>query len=180
MFSFTKASTAWFAGVHPAPYIPRDLSEQETTRRKNLLSNWTFMLNKAIDNLHKCMWFGLVDNLDKSYEMLRYQTGLNVTVQHINTNKERYKKSTAMEMQKMKVLLPMDMYLYEYAKQLHEYRYKMFKKQQQAQKPWQQLWKSEPVSLWLPKVLDGCKYHDSLHNCSLLKRLFPSFTKDLD
>ena len=128
------------------------------------------------------MWFGLVDDLDKSYEMLRYQTGLNVTVQHINTNKEKYKKPTEIEMQKMKVLLPMDMYLYEYAKQLHEHRYKMFKKQQQQQqqqeqKPWQQLWKSESVSLWLPKVLDGCKYHDSIHNCSLLKQRFPSFTK---
>ena len=122
------------------------------------------------------MWFGLVDDLEKSYEMLQYQTGLNVTLQHINTNKERYKKPTEIEIQKLKVLLPMDMYLYEYAKQLHGYRYKMFKKQQQEeQKLWQQPWKIDSVSLRLPGVLDGCKYRDSLHNCPLLKRLFRSF-----
>ena len=137
-------------------------------------------MNTAIDNLHKCMWFGLVEDLEKSYEMLRYQTGLNVTIQHTNVNRESYKKPTELEIQKLKVLLPMDMYIYEYAKQLHEYRYRIFKEQQQQkqrQQQRQQLWKREPISMRLPGVLDGCKYHEGLHNCSLLKRLFPNFSK---
>ena len=134
-------------------------------------------MSTAIDNLHKCMWFGLVEDLEKSYEMLRYQTRLNVTIQHTNVNKESYKKPTELEIQKLKVLLPMDMYIYEYAKQLHEYRYRLFKEQQQQKQRQQQQWKRGPISVRLPCVLGGCKYYEGLHNCSLLKRLFPNFSK---
>ena len=69
--------------------------------------------------------------------------------------------------------MPMDMYFYEYTKQLHEYRYQRYKQQQQQQ---QQQRNAEPIrkddfadldiSLKLPAVLDGCKNDGRILKCN--------------
>ena len=107
-----------------------NITDKEINRRKAVLGNWTYVLEKAITNLHKCLWFGIIEDLENSFEMLRYQTGLNVTIKHRNVNSEDYPKPSKVQREKLKALMPMDYYLYEYAKQLHEYRYKMFTRTQ--------------------------------------------------
>ena len=149
-----------------------NITRKKIIRRKALLGNWTYALEKAITNLHKCLWFGIVEDLDNSFEMLRYQTGLNVTIKHRNVNHEDYKKPSKAEREKLKALMPMDFYLYEYAKQLHEYRYQMFAehKQKKQQPPIHY----KEISLRLPEVLDGCMGVRRLFQCHLFGRLFES------
>ena len=116
--------------------------------------------------------FGIVEDLENSFEMLRYQTGLNVTIEHRNVNSEDYPKPSKVQREKLKALMPMDYYLYEYAKQLHEYRYKMFtelkRKRQQPQIHYKE------IALHLPEVLDGCMGVGRLFQCHLFGRLFGS------
>ena len=89
------------------------------------------MLNTAIDNLHKCLWFEIYEQMDQSLEMLKYQTGVDVKMIHANQNKHKpkYNGLTKSEIKKIKSLMPMDMYLYEYTKQLHGHRWKTFTNQ---------------------------------------------------
>ena len=135
------------------------------------MGNWTYVLEKAITNLHKCLWLGLVEDLENSFEMFRYQTGLNVTTEHINVNSEDYQKPSKAGREKLKALMPMDIYLYEYAKQLHNYRLKMFTDQKQQLKQQTQT-KYRELSVKLPGVLDGCKGYSRLYECHLFDKLF--------
>ena len=151
--------------------MPTTFEKDAQERKKVLLGNWTYVLEKAITNLHKCLWLGIVDDLENSFEMLRYQTGLNVTTQHINVNSEDYQKPSKAEREKLKALMPMDIYLYEYAKQLHNYRLKMFTDQKQQLKQQTQT-KYRELSVKLPGVLDGCKGYSRLYECHLFDKLF--------
>ena len=150
---------------------PTIIEKQTQEQKKVLLGNWTCVLEKAITNLHKCLWLGLVEDLDNGFEMLRYQTGLNVTTEHINVNSEDYQKPSKAEREKLKTLMPMDIYLYEYAKQLHDYRHRMFTDQKQQLKQQTQT-KQRELSLTLPGVLDGCKGYSKLYECYLFDDLF--------
>ena len=151
--------------------MPTTFEKEAQERKKILLGNWTYVLEKAITNLHKCLWLGLVEDLENSFEMFRYQTGLNVTTEHINVNSEDYQKPSKAERENLKALMPMDIYLYEYAKQLHNYRLKMFTDQKQQLKQQTQT-KYRELSVKLPGVLDGCKGYSRLYECQLFDKLF--------
>ena len=131
-------------------------------------------MEKAITNLHKCFWLGIVEELDNSFEIFRYQTGLDVEIKHRNVNHEDYQKPSKAEREKLKALMPMDIYFYEYAKQLHEYRYKMFSEQKQHLEQKQSQMQYREISLRLPEVLDGCKGYSKLYECYLFDKLFVS------
>ena len=142
--------------------------------QKRLLGNWTYVLEKAITKLHKCLWLGIVEDLDNSFEMFRYQTGLDVEIKHWNVNHEDYQKPSKAEREKLKALMPMDIYFYEYAKQLPKYRYKMFSEQKQHLGQKQTQMQYREISLQLPEVLDGCKGYSKLYECHLFNKLFVS------
>ena len=166
-----QAGIAWLAGVHPEMWVSLNETREENRRRRALLSNWTLILNTAIDNLHKCLWFGIVEDMDRSMELFRYQSGIDVHLKKYNVNKKGYPKPTNEEVEKLKMLMPMDMYLYEYAKQLHKYRYQMFKQQQQQQQQQQQHQPQQQqqqldISVRLPTVLEGCKSDGSSLKCN--------------
>ena len=143
-------------------------------QQRILLGNWTYFLETAITNLHKCVWLGIVEDLDNSFDMLRYQTGLDVKIERMNVNREDYQKPSMAEREKLKALMPMDVYLYEYAKQLHEYRYKMFTEHKQQIEKQQPQIQYREISLRLPEVLDGCKGYSKLYECHLFDKLFAS------
>ena len=68
---YSQGGSAHLTGTHFMPYVVGFLSEEEQQRREQLRLNWTYMLDTAIDNLHKCLWFGILEDLDRSLEMLR-------------------------------------------------------------------------------------------------------------
>ena len=82
-------------------------------RKGNISTNWTYMLNRAIRNLHNCLWFGIFENLIQSLELFHHQTGLHIKMDHINRND--HKAPTNNTISKIKQLIPMDLYIYEYA-----------------------------------------------------------------
>ena len=93
--------------------------------REIISTNWTYMLNTAINNLHKCLWFGIIEERKKSLQMFEYQTGLQIKMNHINKN-TKYQDPPNHVIMKIKKLIPLDLYIYEYAKQLFEWRWQMY------------------------------------------------------
>ena len=113
------------------------------------------MLNTAIDHLHNCLWIGLMETLDESLELFEYQTGLKINMEHKNMNKYSYPEPTEEDVRSLIKLMPMDLYLYKYAKQLFERRWQMYLNAKNgAKKP---LTPSSSTFLRLPAVIHGCK-----------------------
>ena len=103
------------------------------------------MLNAAITNLHKCLWFGLIEEQKKSLQMLEYQTGLQIKMNHITKN-TRYQDPPHHVVMRIKQLIPLDLYIYEYAKQLLEWRWQMHLNDCLPR-----------ASVFLPQIIHGCK-----------------------
>ena len=83
--------------------------------------NSTSLANLAADNLEKTFWFGILEDTDQSLELLKNQLGLRsrISMGKVNSGK---KKSVTRETDRLKLksLMPMDTWLYQYAKLLFE------------------------------------------------------------
>ena len=79
------------------------------------------LANRAADNLEKTLWFGILEDMDRSLELLQYQLGLESKILMSKSNSGK-KKSVVTEEDrfKLKSLMPMDIWLYDYAKLLFE------------------------------------------------------------
>ena len=161
-----QASTSWLAGTNTGPFAV-DVSMEQALQKDRIGLNWTFMLNTAINNLHKCLWFGILEDLGRSMELFKFQTGLNATTHKLNTSFRKGHNITKGELEKLRALMPMDIYLYDYAKQLHEYRWQKYK----------QNWNNVPnYTPTLPKTIRGCKSTSFFLDCPELSIHF-SFNK---
>ena len=127
------------------------LPSQEISRREKLSINWTYMLNVGLRNLHKCLWIGIAEDLEKSFKMLKYQTGLNIKMNKLNVNKNNIVYPTQKQMLMLENLLPIDMYLYNYAKQIHDHRYEVYLRQRERNIA---ISHSYPTA---PSTIRGCK-----------------------
>ena len=138
------------------------------------------MLNTALDRLHKSLWFGLMERMDESLELFRYQTGLKIQMKHFNKNRynsagsksnqksnfttsqNTYPDPTKDNIRKLKNLMPIDLFLYEYAKQLFEIRWQKYLSIKYGNKTSSAL---RRVQLKLPDRIDGCKSTSKYLNC---------------
>ena len=65
---------SWLTATHIGNWVVK-LKPDGKTQRETRSVNWTAMLDLAIDNLHKSLWFGIMENMDQSLELLEYQAG---------------------------------------------------------------------------------------------------------
>ena len=171
------AATSWLAGTNLDSYVVGKLGSEEVSRRDLVSANWTYMLNTAIENLHKCLWVGILDEIDRSFEMLKYQTGLEMKMQRLNARfsngrNNSYPKLNPFQEDFLKKLMPMDMFVYEYAKQLHDFRWVIYKN------PRNETPISKQIRLQLPRILSGCKSTSQSISCpSTFKAINTIFQK---
>ncbi len=59
------------------------MNEQEKQRRESLTLDWAAILDLALQNLHRSLWVGILENMEESLELLRYQTGLYNSIKSI-------------------------------------------------------------------------------------------------
>ena len=150
-----QGGTGYLAGTLLRMW-PQALNPKKVDRREQLGLNWTYMLDTAIDNLHKCLWFGLLEEKESSMELLRYQTGLqlkNKMLPHFNRNKDKSPKATKADIHTLQKLMPLDIYLYKYAQKLFERRWQWYQDNVKSKSPRNTNFKSE---LDLPPVVTGC------------------------
>ena len=81
---------------------------EQTLQEDRLGLNWTFILNTPINNLHKCLWFGILEDLERSMELFKFQTGLNAATHKLNTSFRKGYNITKGELEKLRALMPMD------------------------------------------------------------------------
>ena len=132
------------AGTHVFKWVVPNLTEKEKERREQLSTNWTYMLDTALDNLNKCLWIGILEKTDQSVE---------------HKNMRTYPEPNQEEIEKLRKLIPIDLYIYEYAKQLFDHRWDAYQKQvKQKEKKLSNNsdTAARNISLSLSNVIDGC------------------------
>ncbi len=120
-----QAAVSWFTGTHLGNWAAKLKPEQVTQREQQSL-NWTAMLDLAIENLHNSLWIGILEKMDQSPALLEYQTGLRVKMGHANRNSRSQADQPLEVTEKLRRLMPMDMFLYEYANELHDLRWRVY------------------------------------------------------
>ena len=155
------------AGTSILNWVVPDLSKEEAARREQMSTNWTYMLDIALENLHKCLWIGLLEKKEQSMELLRYQSGLRLKLEH--KRKTSHPKPRQEETEKLRKLMPLDLYIYEYAKQLFAHRWNLYKKQTNPSADSLSNNNSsaivQDITLSLPNVIDGCVSTKSTLSC---------------
>ena len=112
------------------------------------------MLDTAIQNLHKCLWFGNMEKLDKSLELLKYQTGLDLKYPIIN--KTPHTKPPIQIVRQLQFLMPMDLYFYKYANELFEQRWKWYVENVKQNKTEMEMLCGGDFSKVSSPVVNGC------------------------
>ncbi len=120
-----QAAVSWFTGTHLANWAAKLRPDQVIQREEQSL-NWTAMLDLALENLHNSLWIGILEKMDQSLTLLEYQTGLHVKMGHANRNSRSQANQPLEVTEKLRRLMPMDMFLYEYANQLHDLRWRVY------------------------------------------------------
>jgi hypothetical protein len=132
-----ESGTDFLAGIFP----PEDdggwvLTDGKETRAKaRMRANRTAAMLLAARNLEKTAWFGLLEDVDRSMEMLGATLGLGYVPVFPMTNSANYGDKTKKigeeggalysveTMEKIASYLPKDLWLYEYATRLFDARY---------------------------------------------------------
>ena len=91
------------------------------------------VMQKAAENLRETMWFGVLEEMEKSYKMLSNILGVKVELSSHNMGNSRVKykrpESEVSDEDKklIKRLIPMDIWTYEYGLLLFEARWRFFR-----------------------------------------------------
>jgi len=118
-----QAGVLWLTGTHTGSFVGIDPSEIEERERR--ASNATAMCLLAADRLDQTLWFGILEDLDRSMELLGHALNLVETPSFPKANKKRQRqaKPTEWEQEALASLMPQDLWLYQYGKRLFEARY---------------------------------------------------------
>lgn len=118
-----QASIRWLTGTHEERFVGIDASLVE--ERERISSNATAMCLLAADRLDDILWFGILEDVPRSMELLRHALNLTYTPSFPRANRRRraQPKPSEWERQTLTSLMPQDLWLYEYGKRLLEARY---------------------------------------------------------
>ena len=124
-----QAGVSWLTGTHTEEWVIGKLNTSEVKRREDMYTNATALCLLAADRLDQTRWFGILEELPESMELLRLEMGLNETPSLPEGNKNPKPRPVVgeWEHQALASLMPMDMWLYEYGKLLFEARRQAFK-----------------------------------------------------
>ena len=112
---------SWLSGTHIANWVRGGKDRPKPEETEKMAIDAVALANRAADNLEKTLWFGILEDMDRSLELLQYQLGLESKILMSKSNSGK-KKSVVTEEDrfKLKSLMPMDIWLYDYAKLLFE------------------------------------------------------------
>jgi len=116
-------------GTHIGSWVgcPRDQVEI----RERIASNATAMCLLAAKRLETTKWFGILEDLDRSMELLKHTFQLETLpkMPHIRqkSRSDASIKISAIEVLGLASLMPQDLWLYEYGKRLFEARWEKYK-----------------------------------------------------
>ena len=118
-----EAGSWWLCGAwHSGGYIMTD--GKDSNEKRWLRTHRQKCARKAADNLEATAWFGLLEDVPRSMELLQATLGLRFrpTLPHSNKGK-KHPPAGAAEKELLTSLLQMDLWLYKFAQQLFEARW---------------------------------------------------------
>ena len=123
-----QAAVSWLTGTHIGSWAgcPKD----QVQIREKRAQNTTAMMHLAAERLQSVKWFGLLEDLDRSMELLQYAFHLDYRPNMRQLNKHQTKAPpivTAQDKEALALLMPQDLWLYDYAKLLFEARWQAYK-----------------------------------------------------
>ena len=120
-----QAAAMWLTGTHVNKWVhikPYQIPERET----RFLDHTNICL-KAVSRLKDTLWFGFLDDQERSFDMLQWQLGYDKKIRLAHRNKTPHADITAEDKAILESLMPIDLWLYEYAKILFDARWEQYK-----------------------------------------------------
>jgi len=128
-----QAGTAWISGLHIADWVWHHPKPRNKDQIEHLFLEMELVLDQVATRFEKeLFWFGILDEKEKSLEMLNYQldTQFQIEMVHLNKGKSRVLNDSPvdiMDRKKLEWLMPYDMWLYNYASDLLNARWNFYK-----------------------------------------------------
>lgn len=127
-----QAGVSWLTGTHIAEWVRKG---ENTEKDPETLERWFFdyekQLTEAADKIDKMFWFGILEDLDRSLELLAFQLDKPVNhlkkITHQNLHKIEPSLPTEKSTKFLRNLMPQDIWLYDYAKRVFEARWLYYK-----------------------------------------------------
>jgi hypothetical protein len=143
-----QAAVSWLTGTHIANWVGCPKDQVDARERRAL--NATAMCYLAAERLQQVKWFGILEDLGRSMELLQHEFNLTdipkmghsngahasgranlkampIMPHNNKTHNKGNSKATAEEAEALESLMPQDLWLYEYGKRLFEARWEEYK-----------------------------------------------------
>lgn len=124
-----QAAVSWLSGTHIASWV--GVTKLEVPAREERAKNAEAMCHLAADRLEQTRWFGILEDLNRSLELLQHEFGLPRRPVMGRSNKNGKKplnfKPNELEQAALASLMPQDIWLYEYSRRLFQARWDLYK-----------------------------------------------------
>lgn len=120
-----QAGVSWLTGTHVDSWVGGKMTAAKIAERELASENSTAICLLAADRLDQTFWFGIMEDLPRSMELLQHSLGLLrlPMLPKVNANRQSSPKPTVFEKASLASLMPRDLWLYEYGSRLFEARY---------------------------------------------------------
>lgn len=121
-----QAATWWLTGTHVERWVnvpPTQVNEREV----QYATNATHWCHLAADRLEQTLWFGLIEDVPRSMELLQHALQLPERPILPRANGNSHPKPTKQQKEALASLMPRDLWVYKYGKRLFEARYHAMK-----------------------------------------------------
>lgn len=120
-----QASVSWLTGTQVITWLGVKSDTIPARERRSL--NISEMCLLAARRLENIFWFGIIEDIERSLELLQYQLGCTQKINFPKLNQNKHSNATEYEQDILASLMPQDIWLYQYAKQLFEARWTYYK-----------------------------------------------------
>ena len=121
-----QAAVMWLTGTHIAKWVGGIEFNEIEAREIQSLDHKT-ICTLAADRLKQTLWFGFISDQERSLEMLQWHLGYNTAIKLLWQNATPHPNITLEDRKILESLMPMDLWLYNYAKLLFEARWQQYK-----------------------------------------------------
>jgi hypothetical protein len=127
-----QAGISWLTGTHIASFVSPHLTESQIQQKDlAMVLHPLEMMSLAADRLERDVkFFGILEDIPRSMQLLQHEFSLKQlpVMEHRNKNRKRPPNDASSElnpwvMETLQSLMPQDVWLYQYAKQLFEARW---------------------------------------------------------
>ena len=117
-----QAGVMWLSGLHTGKWVHIPPSEIEEREKRFLETKLVAEL--VIERMLNTTWFGVLDDLDRSMEMLSATLGRSVQMAKKNSNQHKDENNEVRK--KLADLMPFDLWMYDFALKVFEARWKHY------------------------------------------------------